>query len=420
MISFISGLFLSQAKTNFSRLKFISSIVALFVPIAFYKYTLPFFGNSIANESADFYFGIVDFNLGQYAVPLGISYFTYQALAYVIDVYRSRIQATKNILVFFAFMSYFPQLFIGPISRYSDLEKELTQKKDFDFSLAMEGVFLVLVGLMKKMIISENLSPLLKNLFYFNTTWSFSWVAVFLAPCLLFFDFSSYSDICRGVSKIFNIQLISNFDSPLTKKTVNSFWASWHVSLYLWLRDYVFLPLLSISTKKAIIYVWIFITFIFSGFWHGPEAKFIMVGIIAAVFVTLENVTKNFLGKITNNISNLALSYLLNIYTYVAMSFILLFYLAPNASVYFKLIYSLFKIRQSNLGLIGFNEIQFESKIAIYVAIIFVLLEHNKNYLKQRLLSLPRLAQWSLVVISLIFILVFYKTSLKPFIYFFS
>lgn len=420
LFSFVTSRLLVNTREVYSKIIFISGLFFTALPLIGFKYLKPLLFSGSHMDGAIYYLGINEFNSNQYLIPLGISFYSYQAISYIIDVYKKKINATDNILLYLAFLSYFPQLFIGPISRFATLSKELTKNEKYNTSLAMDGVFLLLIGLIKKIIISENLSPLFKSIFFYENSIELSWLTLIASPCFLFFDFSSYSDICRGLSKIFNIELTSNFDSPLTQKTISSFWSRWHISLYLWLRDYLFMPLLSISSKREMIYVWILFVFSFSGLWHGPEIKFILAGASAAFFIVCENIWSTYCRKKNYEFKGLTIKIILHLYTYVVMSFIILLYLSPDTSSYFIIIKNLFTSNSTFFGPINISQISPESKIALGLSILFIFLEYFRLELKELLRNIPLLMRWSLVSISIVLLLLFYKSNLKPFIYFFS
>lgn len=231
-------------------------------------------------------------------LPVGISFYTFQALSYSIDVYRGNIKPTKDIIAFFAFISFFPQLVAGPIERASNLLPQFLQKRTFSYEQGVDGMRQMLWGLFKKIVVADNCAM------YVNQVWetygSQSGSTLLLAAILFTFqiygDFSGYSDIAIGTAKLFGIKLMRNFNNPYFSRDIAEFWRRWHISLTTWFRDYVYIPLggsrpnvveggkWKVESKKKLIIVRnTFVIFLLSGFWHGANWTFIAWGAYHAV-----------------------------------------------------------------------------------------------------------------------------------------
>jgi len=401
-------------------LLYITSAILVLVPLAVYKYYLPYV--SLAGNQVNgymFYFGLKKISESHYVIPIGMSYFTFQALGYVMDVYRKRITASKNILHFFSFIAYFPQLLIGPIEKYSRLNRELTASNKFKERMALDGVLLVFLGLIKKVVISDNIAPIVESLFNGHLPQEQYILAILSALLYLYFDFSSYSDIARGISKMLNIEIMRNFESPISKKSVGSFWSSWHISLHHWLRDNVLFALYKVSTKKFSIYIWVIFTFLLCGIWHGPEPKFLIVTFFAAMFVISEHILKDILRRKNITIKFPGMSILLHIYTYTVMSCVVLLLIAPNFKRYYEIISSVEFIHFKTM----FESFSFLSPLQVYAyigATIIIVLEHYRQKIKKYLGTKSDNLSFAIVVPLIILVMLFYKTSFRPFIYFFS
>lgn len=223
------------------------------------------------------------------ALPVGISFFTFQALSYTIDIYLGKLKPTNDWTEFFAFISFFPQLVAGPIERASNLLPQFRNIRKFDFDKATHGVCLIAFGLFKKMVVADTLSQ------YVDKTWGdpvfYSSVTCVIAAVFFAFqiycDFSGYSDVARGVAKLFGFELMLNFDSPYLARTFSDFWRSWHISLSSWFKDYVYIPLGGnrVSFPKLLRNLWI--VFLLSGLWHGASWSFVAWGALHAVYLTL-------------------------------------------------------------------------------------------------------------------------------------
>ena len=225
-------------------------------------------------------------------LPVGISFYTFQALSYSIDVYKGKIAATRDLVAFAAFLSFFPQLVAGPIERATNLLPQFQKPRTFDYAQAVDGMRQILWGLFKKIVVADNCATYVDTVFGSIGTQSGSTLA--LAAVLFTFqiygDFSGYSDIAIGTAKLFGISLMRNFNVPYFSRDIAEFWRRWHISLTTWFRDYVYIPLggsrPSIPAhvkhpeayKKAVVVRNTFIIFLLSGFWHGANWTFVLWG----------------------------------------------------------------------------------------------------------------------------------------------
>jgi alginate O-acetyltransferase complex protein AlgI len=220
-------------------------------------------------------------------LPVGISFYTFQTLSYTIDLYRGKIRPTKNVIQFFAFVSFFPQLVAGPIERASHLLPQFAKKRRFQYAQQVDGLRLILGGLFKKMVIADNCALMANQIFESYTMQSGSTLfvgAVFFA-FQIYGDFSGYSDIAIGSSRLLGFDLMKNFNFPYLSQNVSEFWKRWHISLSTWFRDYVYFPLGGSRVSKGRLIGNIFIVFLLSGLWHGANLTFVFWGAIHAIFV---------------------------------------------------------------------------------------------------------------------------------------
>jgi len=223
----------------------------------------------------------------QILLPVGISFYTFQTLSYTIDIYRRKIQPTKDVVSFFAFVSFFPQLVAGPIERASHLLPQFQVKRKFDYNKNVEGLRLILGGLFKKMVIADNCALLVNSIFENYQMESGSTLffgAVFFA-FQIYGDFSGYSDIAIGTSRLLGFDLMKNFNFPYLAQNMSDFWRRWHISLSTWFRDYVYIPLGGSRVSKFRLIINILIVFVVSGLWHGANLTFLFWGFIHALFV---------------------------------------------------------------------------------------------------------------------------------------
>ena len=232
------------------------------------------------------------------ALPIGISFYTFQILSYTVDVYRGTVPAQRNFINLAAYVTMFPQLIAGPIVRYSDVEKQLTERTH-SIAKASEGVRRFVSGLSKKIFIANILGEL-AGLFLASKEQSvlFCWIYAAAYSLQIYFDFSGYSDMAVGLGKIFGFDFMENFNYPYISSSITEFWRRWHISLGSWFRDYVYIPLGGNRVSKLLWFRNIFIVWMLTGFWHGANWNFIVWGLYFAVFLIMEKLwLKDFLAK---------------------------------------------------------------------------------------------------------------------------
>ena len=229
-------------------------------------------------------------------LPIGVSFYTFQTLSYTIDIYRNKIRPTNNLIVFSTFVCFFPQLVAGPIERAKRLIPQFETNRKFDIRDSNIGLFQIIWGLFKKVVIADNCAPIVNEIFLNGTNQSgiVILIGAFLFSFQIYCDFSGYSDIAIGTSKLFGIRLSKNFSMPYFSKNISDFWKNWHISLSSWFKDYVYIPLGGSKNGKIITTRNILIIFCLSGAWHGSEWSFIMWGIIHAILIIIH---KQFLFK---------------------------------------------------------------------------------------------------------------------------
>ena len=222
------------------------------------------------------------------ALPIGISFFTFQALSYVIDVYH-RIPAQKNILNLGLYISFFPQLIAGPIVRYTTILEQINNRK-VTIDLFSKGIIRFLEGFSKKIILANTFALMADMTFSSNPNNSVctAWLGAVCYTLQIYFDFSGYSDMAIGLGKMFGFRFLDNFNYPYISETVTEFWRRWHISLGTWFRDYVYFPLGGSKVKKKRIILNLFIVWLLTGIWHGANWTFIVWGILYGIIITIE------------------------------------------------------------------------------------------------------------------------------------
>lgn len=252
--------------------------------LGFFKYYNFFLDNFIMAFS---FFGTeINANSLEIVLPVGISFYTFQTLSYTIDVYRRQLEPTKDFIAFAAFVSFFPQLVAGPIERATHLLPQFYIKRKFDYAKAVDGMRQILWGLFKKMVIADNCAEFANQIFNHSDDLSGSTLVLgaLFFTFQIYGDFSGYSDIAIGTSRLFGFDIMRNFAFPYFSRDVAEFWRRWHISLSTWFRDYLYIPLGGSRGSTWMKVRNIFIIFIVSGFWHGANWTFIAWGALNAIY----------------------------------------------------------------------------------------------------------------------------------------
>lgn len=301
LCSYMFGLLISKAldkgESRKSRLFNVLNIVVNIAILALFKYH-NFFVESLISLFPRIGAEKLLLNL---ILPVGISFYTFQALSYTIDVYRRKIEPTRDVVQFFAYVSFFPQLVAGPIERATQLLPQFGKQKQFDYDMAVDGMRQMLWGFFKKIVVADNCAVFVDNIWsdYAGQNGSTLLVAAFLFSIQIYCDFSGYSDIAIGCAKLFGIKLMRNFNVPYFSRDIAEFWRRWHISLTTWFRDYIYIPLGGSRVSKAKVIRNTLIIFLVSGLWHGANWTFVAWGAYHAVlFLPLILLGKN--RKYTN------------------------------------------------------------------------------------------------------------------------
>ena len=285
LVDYLVGLALHKEENKSKRqvLLLVSILVNLGF-LGFFKYYNFFLDNFVTAFS---FFG-AEFNTNSLNIilPVGISFYTFQTLSYTIDVYRRNLEPTKDFIAFAAFVGFFPQLVAGPIERATNLLPQFYTKRTFDYDNAVDGLRQILWGLFKKIVIADNCAQYANMIFNHSTDYSGSTLVLgaLFFTFQIYGDFSGYSDIAIGTSRLFGINLMKNFAFPYFSRDIAEFWRRWHISLSTWFRDYLYIPLSGSRGSTLMKVRNTFIIFIVSGFWHGANWTFIVWGLLNALY----------------------------------------------------------------------------------------------------------------------------------------
>jgi alginate O-acetyltransferase complex protein AlgI len=324
VIDFYCGQMIESAgnkkrKHLFLKLSMISNLGIL----GFFKY-FNFFTSELIGVLNSFDINI-NIQLLQIVLPVGISFYTFQTMSYTIDIYRGQLKPSKNFINFAAFVSFFPQLVAGPIERASNLLPQIEKKRNITHNQIKEGLWLILFGFFKKLVIADNMAMVANKTF--NSPDEFGALAmaigVFAFSWQIYGDFSGYSDIARGISKLLGIELMLNFRMPYFATSFSDFWKRWHISLSSWLRDYLYIPLGGNKKGAKRTQINLMITMLLGGLWHGASLNFVIWGFIHGFYLILQRVTPSLLTRSLNR-------YIKSIFIYFLVCITWIFFRSTN------------------------------------------------------------------------------------------
>ena len=356
-------------------------------------------------------------------LPVGISFYTFQTMSYVIDVYKGVTKAEYHFGKYAAFVSFFPQLVAGPIERSNNLLPQIGQKHTFDYDKAMQGVKLMLWGYYKKLVIADVLSEYVQKVF--NNPHEYIGFALIIASVFftlqIYCDFSGYSDIAIGTAKLFGIDLMTNFKSPYFSGSVREFWSRWHISLSTWFRDYIYIPLGGNRVSKIRHYINLMITFLVSGLWHGADWTFVAWGGVHGLAQVAETAI---IGK--KETKNKLLRALRVALVFAFCTFAWVFFVSNSISDAFYVIANCLKGISSPIRYLddGFANIGFgKSMIAVFGTLILIMAGYDYISVKKDFIewisSKNKIIQWVFyIAIGLIIVFFSKKGVAAEFIYF--
>lgn len=414
-VGFILGIIKKGSKRS---LIFWFSIVINVGILGYFKY-LNFFVNSFVQFLSKF--GIdADISTLQIILPVGISFYTFHGLSYLIDVYKNKISYEKDFISYALFVSYFPLLVAGPIERATHLLPQINSKRTFNYKQAIDGLRQILWGLFKKIVVADG-SAIFVNLVFENSSahnGASLLFATFLFAVQIYGDFSGYSDIAIGASKLFGIELLRNFSFPYFSRDIAEFWRRWHISLTTWFRDYIYIPLGGSKVGKFLSIRNTIIIFLISGFWHGANWTFILWGLYHAIlFLPLILMGKNrrYLDSVSSNKILPSFGDIIRmIFTFVLVLIGWIFFRASTIDEAFSILSGIF-----NRNLFNLPDISGYGALLLNITILFITewLQRNKTH-GLEISSLNNICiRWTIYFAMLFLIFIFGGTA-KSFIYF--
>ena len=297
IIDYIAGIYLEKLSGPKKRLFLLMSLIANIGVLAFFKYF------NFLNHNLDALLGRLGsetpFPYLQILLPIGLSFHTFQAMSYTIEVYRGNQKAEKNFTVYALYVMFYPQLVAGPIERPQNMLHQFHEKHHFNYQRFKEGLLLMGIGFFKKVVIADRLSLAVDYAYAHpehQNSLSYALAAVFYS-FQIYCDFSGYSDIAIGSAKVMGFDLMQNFRSPYLAKSIPEFWTRWHISLSTWFKDYLYIPLGGSRVKVSRYYFNIFVVFLLSGLWHGANWTFVVWGLVHAIYMVLTDLKNKAVRK---------------------------------------------------------------------------------------------------------------------------
>ena len=404
VFTYIFGILMDKYK-KYSKLFLILSICVSIGILIYFKYT-----NFLIQNINLWLKNKIDFIY--VVLPIGISFYTFQLISYIIDVYRGEAKVQKNVLKLAMYISLFPQLIAGPIVRYTTIEEQI-ENREYSFSKFSQGVKRFLVGLGKKVLIANVLGQLASIFLSSNDTSTlFYWLYAVAIMLQIYFDFSGYSDMAIGLGKMFGFEFLENFNYPYIATSITDFWRRWHISLSTWFRDYIYIPLGGNRVSKIKWFRNILVVWFLTGMWHGAAWNFIIWGLYFGILLILEKV---FLGKYLEKLPK----FILRIYVLLIVMISFIIFNGEGVANIFQNIGGLFGITSSSLvsaeSIYYFKSYFIVLIVAIIGATPFMKNLANNEKLHKVINILEPIFLVILLVVSTSYII---DSSFNPFLYF--
>lgn len=386
LITYLSGILIS--KSNTKKIKITWLVLCLLSNLGIlvvFKYA-NFFINNISSLLSYFNISFIEkrFDL---LLPVGISFYTFQALSYTIDVYKEKIKPEKNFLRYALYVSFFPQLVAGPIERSENLLSQVNSIEKINVwnsTRIKNGLMLMLWGFFQKLVIADRISILVENVLNNYTSFGFAeiTIAIVLFAFQIYCDFGGYTNIARGAAEVMGFSLMKNFKEPYLAMSIKDFWHRWHISLTSWFTDYLYIPLGGSRKGRTRKYVNILIVFLISGLWHGASWNFIIWGLIHAIYQILGDIKDNIILKHNNKSNEMSIITKIRkiICTFLIVDFAWIFFAANSLSHAINIIKQMFtSLYTSKINELGLNTGNFVVLGIALIILIIVDIIKNKN-----------------------------------------
>ncbi len=432
IVDYFAGIWLEKTEGERRKIFLIASLVANIGVLAVFKYynflndNLSILLSSVGYTNRIPHLGLI--------LPIGLSFHTFQAMSYTIEVYKGHQKAEYNFGIYALYVMFYPQLVAGPIERPQNLIHQFYEKHDFDYDRVTDGLKLMTWGLFKKVVIADRLAIIVDSVY--NNPTHYDGLSLIIATVFfsfqIFCDFSGYSDMAIGAAQVMGFKLMKNFDRPYFSKSISEFWKRWHISLSSWFRDYLYISLGGNRVTIPRWYLNLFIVFLISGLWHGANWTFIIWGALHGTYLILSIVSQNFRDRFNKFIGLIKTPRLYNfiqiLTTFILVTFAWIFFRAKTVGESFYIIKnSLAYIYNSFKNLIHRIPMDFHfefSKRQILIGVLAIMLMEgvhvlqNKYRIRELVKSQPLYIRWSLYFGVVYFILFFGVYENRQFIYF--
>ena len=417
IVDYVIGLSISnQSSKKKQKLLLWGSVLFNLSVLGFFKY-YNFFVDSWVELFSSLGYEIKSIWTLNFILPVGISFYTFQTMSYTIDIYRKKLEPTKDFISFASFVSFFPQLVAGPIERASNLLPQILKKREFQYDQVIQGLKLILWGMFKKVVIADSLAPIVDDIFsnYQDFGGGTLWLGAIYFSFQIYCDFSGYSDIAIGTSKLLGFELMSNFKFPYFSRNIGEFWRRWHISLSTWFRDYLYIPLGGSQEGKWKSIRNIFIIFLVSGFWHGANWTFIFWGLFHSILFLptfMFNKNRNYTSSIiaANTLLPSLKEFINVVTTFLLVTIGWVFFRSESIGDSFSYLTSMI----SNINIVT----HLSPKINFYI-LVLVLVDWTQRFDERNLfVTFPKLIFKIFVIICVFLILINFKKESQQFIYF--
>lgn len=413
VIDYFAGILLEERKGRTRKLYLVASLIANIGVLAVFKY-YNFFNNNI-----DGFLGLFNSSTPlpylSILLPIGLSFHTFQAMSYTIEVYRGKQKAERNFGIYALYVMFYPQLVAGPIERPQNLLHQFYEKHYYDFERIKSGLMMIVFGLFKKVVIADRVAMVVDHVY--GNVESQNSVTVLVATVLyaiqIYCDFSGYSEIALGTAKVMGFTLMDNFNAPYFSKSIAEFWKRWHISLSTWFKDYLYVPLGGNRVPVPRWFLNLFLVFLISGLWHGANWTFIIWGALHGIYLIVGILKEKLFPGVIANINRFrGISYVKMLITFILVDFAWIFFRANNFEHAMLIINKLFSLSFDGVMQFGLSH----TEVLFSFALIILLFFKEKFFLK--------IKTNNTVVFVLLFILIAFSCYLfgvfgqKQFIYF--
>ena len=421
IIDYFAGIWISQTHGIKRKWALAISLIANIGVLALFKYyyfIIDTFNSVIYKAGINEHYNPI----WHFILPIGLSFHTFQAMSYTIEVYRNNQKVERNFGIYALYVMFYPQLVAGPIERPQNILHQFYEKHNFDYDRVKSGLRLMLWGMFKKVVIADNLSVFIDKVY--GDLPHYQGLPLIIATLFysiqIYCDFSGYSDIAIGSARVMGFDLMKNFDRPYAAKSIAEFWKRWHISLSTWFRDYLYIPLGGNRVKQYRKYINLFVVFLVSGLWHGASWNFVIWGALHGVYQIGGQLTKSIQDKFFSLFPKSINDFLQNSITVILVVFAWIFFRATKFSDAKYIVKNLLTKSSHSISEI-FNLIGMKYLIVVIIGIIilqFVQRLQSKIDVGSWIESKPRYVRWSIYYFFVFFLLTFGYFGDVQFIYF--